>query len=204
MAAISAIAGAVLTGSISYISQAHLQRELEQQKETFERELADANARADSAKISAQLEAAKTEAARARIEDHYKAVNAKKEELKDQYWQIQIVNRVGVPIQVAINSVALNGRGNVSGWYVVQAGSSQLVAVTRDPDIYLHVESPNPQPNCKWYPSTAVPVQMPVATTAWTQLSGDVFVGQVRSYEWFYQYRIASKWGPVYLYIQCG
>ena len=60
---LGAIGGALLTGSISYISQSNLQRQLEQQRETFERELADANARTDAAK----LDAAKTEAARGRL-----------------------------------------------------------------------------------------------------------------------------------------
>ena len=203
MAVLSAIGGAVLTGSISYISQAHLQRELEQQKEIFERELADANSRADAAKVTAQLEAARIEAARARLEEHFKAVSAKKEQLKDQYWQIQIVNRVGAPINVALYSNALDGRANVNGWFVIQTGSSQIVAYTREPDIYVHMESPYLNPNCKWYPSTALPVQLPVGRDAWAQLIGDVFVGPMRSYEWFYPYHISSGWRVVDLDIQC-
>jgi hypothetical protein len=203
MAALGAIGGAVLTGSVSYISQAHLQRDLEQQKETFQRELADANSRADVAKITAQLEAARTEAARIRLEEHFKAVNEKKEQLKDQYWQIQIVNRVGIPIQAAVSSTALDGRGNVSGWYVIQNWSSQIVASTREPDLYVHVESPYSKTNCNWYPSTAVPIQLPVARDAWTQLIGDVFIGPMRSYESFYPYHILPGWRVVDLYIQC-
>jgi len=197
---LGAIGGALLTGSISYISQSNLQRQLEQQRETFERELADANARTDAAK----LDAAKTEAARGRLEDHYKAVDQKKEQLKGQYWQLRVTNRVGTPLQVAVESVALDGRSTVSGWYVIQNWSSVIVAATREPDVYVRVEAPqSPNLVCHWYQSTAAPIQIPVGTGVWTQLLGDVFVGQARGAGWFYPYHINGPMQIVDLSIQC-
>lgn len=90
MAMLGAVGGALLTGSISYISQSKLQKNLEQQKEAFQREQAASQAQAELEKVRAQANAAAVEAARTRLANHAAAVKQQIGKLNGKYWTVRL------------------------------------------------------------------------------------------------------------------
>jgi len=202
MAMLGAVGGALLTGSISYISQSKLQKNLEQQKEAFQREQAASQAQAELEKVRAQANAAAVEAARTRLANHAAAVKQQIEKLNGKYWTVLLFNGTGTYVSVAVNYVALDGLSETTGWTTFQQGQWLEVLKSRERNFWYFVVPGNP--NCHWQPANAVPVTMPVSREGWRQLAGDLFVGIANSYHSFDPARIyTAEWATADFAIPC-
>ena len=171
MAMLGAVGGALLTGSISYISQSKLQKNLEQ-KEAFQREQAASQAQAELEKVRAQANAAAVEAARTRLANHAAAVKQQIEKLNGKYWTVRLFNGTGTYVSVAVNYVALDGLSETTGWTTFQQGQWLEVLKSRERNFWYFVVPGNP--NCHWQPANAVPVTMPVSREDWRQPAGEL------------------------------